>query len=300
MGVKSQTLSENLVMVMMAVLSCCDTYFNYPEMFSWSLLSFVWVKKDLQARDPWWVGVFVASLRRHKHGEDEAHDVEGAQQSRQAAVLWVLYPWITGLWGHEYISRQIDNWSLELSNVQIKELARNSQDTFAWCCRSVWVLEGQFTKGKKEALTWVLQHCSLLKLLPFCNRHVRALNGEQGVHISPGTHSNLHNEDGSPATKQWNTSLPVPPNIPVLIKSIDKHYLIVFYHSRRKCSGLFLFAEHWDLDKWWQGAICVLRDFWWFLRTPTSYPPRGGGGGGRGIPSVFLGLSDGSSSLLPM
>lgn len=67
---------------------------------------------------------------------------------------------------------------------------------------------------------------SLLKPLPVCTQKYQS--HVQGFHISPGTHSALHTEDGLSTMKQRNTSFPVLPNIPVLIKSTDKHNIGCF------------------------------------------------------------------------
>lgn len=49
-------------------------------------------------------------------------------------------------------------------------------DTLTWCCSSGKILEGQFSKGKKEALIWAVLHSSLLKCYHSAHTNVRALD----------------------------------------------------------------------------------------------------------------------------
>ena len=193
----------------------------------------------------------------------------------------VVSPCIAGnLWGKHLVPGQA---------AAIQELARTLGDTLTWCCSSGKILEGQFSKGKKEALIWAVLHSSLLKCLPFCTHKCQSPG--QSIHISPGTHSTLHSEDRILATKQWNLSLPVSPNILVVIKSIDEHYWLFSTTLRENAGTASLFWALRELVT--RKALCSERFLVVIETTPLTTPFSWGGG----ISTVLLDwLSHGSSS----
>lgn len=111
-------------------------------------------------------------------------------------------------------------WSFQMFRWKNGQGARETLSPDAVPQREPW--RDRSPKGRKQALAWALQRCSLLRLSPFCTGTCQS--PEQGIHMSPGTHFNLHNEHGIPALKQQNLSFSVPPSIPVVIKAIDKHH----------------------------------------------------------------------------
>ena len=98
-----------------------------------------------------------------------------------------------------------------------EQASKNWQGTFRMC-------PGGRTPSLRKRLP--LEHRHSLKPSPVCTWKYQS--HVQGFHISSGSHSALHTEEGISAVKQWNTSFPVLPNIPVLIKSRDKHNIGCF------------------------------------------------------------------------
>lgn len=76
-------MSENLVIVTMAVMNGGDACFSYPKAIFLVLSSQPGLTERRSAgKDTWWVGVSVASFKRHSHGEDKVRDVGRASPSR--------------------------------------------------------------------------------------------------------------------------------------------------------------------------------------------------------------------------
>ena len=74
----------------------CEACFGSPKAIFWVFSSQpCLIERRSAGKDSWWVGVCVASFKRHSHGEDKVHDVGGAPPSRLCSCE--ARPWITGL-----------------------------------------------------------------------------------------------------------------------------------------------------------------------------------------------------------
>lgn len=132
-----------------------------------------------------------------------------------------------------------------------------------------------------------------IKVLPFCIHKCQSPG--QSIHISPGTHSTLHTEDRILAVKQWNLSLPLSPNILVVIKSIDEHYRLFSITPRENAGTVSFFWALRELVT--RKALCSER----FLVVIETAPLTTSFSWGGGISTVLLDwLSHGSSSPFPM
>lgn len=150
-------------------------------------------------------------------------------------------------------------------------------------------LGGTVFKGQERGFHLSSAALFSIKVLPFCTHKCQSPG--QSIHISPGTHSTLHTEDRILATKQWNLSLPVSPNILAVIKSIDEHYWLFSTTLSENARTASLFWALRELVT--RKALCSERFLVVIETTPLTTPFSWGGG----ISTVLLDwLSHGSSS----
>lgn len=150
-------------------------------------------------------------------------------------------------------------------------------------------LGGAVFKGQERGSHLSSAALFSIKVLPFCTHKCQSPG--QSIHISPGTHSTSHTEDRILAIKQWNLSLPLSPNILIVIKSIDEHYRWLSITLRENAGTVSLFWALRELVT--RKALCSERFLVVIETTPLTTPFSWGGG----ISTVLLDwLNHGSSS----